>query len=161
MHLAFMVWKLTFVIINVCKLQLWSFFAHMIYKCKIVILGFALRSTPSLHHHFIIYPVLFILCLFEVKRATSSNHSSCIYHPFTYRNINLFCVSHVQCCAAQRTFRYFELCSLCLREGLGRSKPATNPWNKHNNTTVGISTISKPYWTVFYRINWALQGWVS
>jgi hypothetical protein len=35
-----------------------------------------------------------------------------------------------------------------LREGLGRSKPATNPWNEHNNTTVGISTISKPYWTV-------------
>ncbi len=30
-------------------------------------------------------------------------------------------------CAAQGTFRYFELCSICLREGLGRSKPATNP----------------------------------
>ena len=25
------------------------------------------------------------------------------------------------------------------------------PWNKYNNTTVGISTISKPYWTAFYR----------
>ncbi len=58
-------------------------------------------------------------------------------------------------------FPYFELCSICLREGLGRSKPATNPWNKHNNTTVGISTISKPYWTVFYRIKWALHMWVS
>jgi hypothetical protein len=64
-------------------------------------------------------------------------------------------------CAAHGTFRYFELCSICLREGLGRSKPAINPWNKHNNTTVGISTISKPYWTVFYRIKWALQVWVS
>ena len=32
------------------------------------------------------------------------------------------------------------------------SKPATNPQCKHINTTVGISTISKPYWTVFYRI---------
>jgi hypothetical protein len=30
-------------------------------------------------------------------------------------------------CAAHGTFRYFELCSICLREGLGRSKPATNP----------------------------------
>ncbi len=53
---------------------------------------------------------------------------------------------------------YFELCLICLREGLGRSNPATNRWNKHNNTTVGISTVSKPYWTVFYRIKWALQG---
>ncbi len=30
-------------------------------------------------------------------------------------------------CAAHGTFRYFEVCSICLREGLGRSKPATNP----------------------------------
>ncbi len=30
-------------------------------------------------------------------------------------------------CAAHGTFRYFELCSICLRKGLGRSKPATNP----------------------------------
>ncbi len=30
-------------------------------------------------------------------------------------------------CAAHGTFRYFELCSICLREGLGRSKPATTP----------------------------------
>ncbi len=64
-------------------------------------------------------------------------------------------------CFAHGTFRYFELCSNCLREGLGRSKPATNPWNKHNNTTVGISTIFQPYWTVFYRIKWGLQVWVS
>ncbi len=27
--------------------------------------------------------------------------------------------------------RNFELCSICLWEDLGRSKPATNPWNKH------------------------------
>ena len=79
------------------------------------IMGFALRSTPSFHHHLIIHPVLFILCLIDVKRAISSNHSSCIYHPFTYRIINLFCVSHIQCCAAQGTFRYFELCSICLK----------------------------------------------
>ncbi len=67
---------------------------------------------------------------------------------------------HCPCCA-HGTFCYFELCSICLREGLGHSKPATNPWNKQNKTTVGISTISKPYWTVFYRIKWALQVWVS
>jgi hypothetical protein len=40
------------------------------------ILGFALGSTPSLHHHFIIHPVLFVLCLIDVKRVISSNHSS-------------------------------------------------------------------------------------
>jgi hypothetical protein len=38
-----------------------------------------------------------------------------------------------QRCAAQGTSRFFELYSISLREGLGRSKPATNPWNKHNN----------------------------
>jgi hypothetical protein len=46
------------------------------------ILGLALRSTPSLHHHFIIHPVLLILCLTDVKRVISSDHSSCSYHPF-------------------------------------------------------------------------------
>jgi hypothetical protein len=52
--------------------------------------------------------------------------------PFMYSGCNKYS------CAAHGTFRYFELCSICLREGLGCSKPATNPWNKHNNTTVGI-----------------------
>jgi hypothetical protein len=60
-----------------------------------------------------------------------------------------------------RNFPLLELCSICWKEGLGRSKPATNPLNKHNNTTVEISTIYKPYWTVFYRIKWALQVWAS
>jgi hypothetical protein len=46
-------------------------------------------------------------------------------------------------CCAHGTFRCFELCSTCSREGLGRSKPTTNSQNKHINTTVGISTISK------------------
>ncbi len=40
-------------------------------------------------------------------------------------------------CAAHETFRYFELCSICLREGLGRSKPTTNPWNKHKQHNCG------------------------
>jgi hypothetical protein len=35
------------------------------------ILGFALRSTLPFHRHFIIHPVLFILCLINVKRVTS------------------------------------------------------------------------------------------
>ena len=35
------------------------------------ILGFALRFTPPVHHHFIIHPVLFILCLINVKRVIS------------------------------------------------------------------------------------------
>ncbi len=34
-------------------------------------LGFALGSTPLFHHHFIIHPVLFILCLISVKSVTS------------------------------------------------------------------------------------------
>ncbi len=54
------------------------------------ILGFALRYSPSLHLHFIIHPVLFILCLSDVKRVISSHHSSCIYCPFIHRIINLF-----------------------------------------------------------------------
>ncbi len=65
------------------------------------------------------------------------------------------------CLRCSRNFPLLELCSVCLREGLGRSKPATNPWNKHNNTTMGTSSLSKPYWTVFYRIKWALQAWES
>jgi hypothetical protein len=36
---------------------------------------------------------------------------------------------------AHGNFRCFELCSICSKEGLGRSKPATNPQNKHINTT--------------------------
>ncbi len=35
------------------------------------ILGFASRSTPSLHLHFIIHPVLVILCFSDVKRVIS------------------------------------------------------------------------------------------
>ncbi len=41
-------------------------------------------------------------------------------------------------CCAQGTFRCFELCSTCLKEGLGRSKPTTNPQNKHINTLCGF-----------------------
>jgi hypothetical protein len=58
-------------------------------------------------------------------------------------------------CVPLTTFCYFELCSIFLRKGLGRRKPSINPWNKHKH--VGISTVSKPYWTVYYRIKWALQ----
>jgi hypothetical protein len=42
---------------------------------------------------------LLILYLIDVKRVISSDHSSCIYHPFTHRISNptwLF-VSHVHC----------------------------------------------------------------
>jgi hypothetical protein len=40
---------------------------------------------------------------------------------------------HQPWCAAHGTFRYFELCSICLRDGLVCSKHTTNPWqtNKH------------------------------
>ncbi len=40
------------------------------------ILAFALRSASSHHHHFIINPVLSILCLTDVKRVISPDHSS-------------------------------------------------------------------------------------
>jgi hypothetical protein len=33
--------------------------------------GFAHRSAPPFHHHFIIHPVLFILCLINVERTIS------------------------------------------------------------------------------------------
>jgi hypothetical protein len=60
------------------------------------ILGFAPCSTPSLHLHFIIHPVLFILCYSDVKRVISSHLFSCIYCPFIHWIINFY-VSHVQC----------------------------------------------------------------
>jgi hypothetical protein len=44
---------------------------------------------------------------------------------------------NVKRCAAHGTFRYFELCSICLREGLGCSKPTTNPRNKHKQHNCG------------------------
>jgi hypothetical protein len=90
-----------------------------------------------------------------------STPTFCCRQCFVGANILLTQPIFCRRCAAYGTFRYFELCSICLREGLCRSKPATNPWNKHNNTTVAISTISKPYWTVFCRIKWAVQVWES
>ncbi len=93
---------------NVCKFLLVlkaqildTAFSSGVERCRsktfsiLSILGFALRSTPSLHNYFIIHPVLFILCLILVKRVVSSNHSSCIYHPFIHQISNLLCVSHV------------------------------------------------------------------
>jgi hypothetical protein len=46
--------------------------------------------------------------------------------------------------ALTETFHYLELCSTCLKEGLGRSKPATKLRQAHLHT-VWISTTSKPY----------------
>ncbi len=40
------------------------------------ILGFASRSTPSLHLHFISHPMLIIPCLSDVKRVFHPHHSS-------------------------------------------------------------------------------------
>ncbi len=45
------------------------------------------RSIPSLHLHFIIHHVFYA---YDVKRVISSDHSSCIYHLFIHRTINLF-----------------------------------------------------------------------
>ncbi len=69
---------------NVCKFLLVlevqildTAFSSGVKRCKsktfsiFSILGFALCSTPLFHHHFINYPVLFILCLISVKRVTS------------------------------------------------------------------------------------------
>ena len=43
-------------------------------------------------------------------------------------------------CCAHETFRCFELCSICSREGLGRSKPATNPQCEHINTLAFVAS---------------------
>ncbi len=50
---------------------------------------------PSSFHHS--SSVIFLIYLHDVKRVISSDHSSCSYHPFTHRIINLFIFSHVQC----------------------------------------------------------------
>ncbi len=68
---------------------------------------------------------------------------------YSFLNYRWFDIASV---ALKETFRFLELCSTCWRK--------VNPQltiSKHINTLRGISTISKPYWTVFYRIKWALQ----
>jgi hypothetical protein len=45
----------------------------------------SLPSSPFHHSSSVIYSMLV-----DVKRVHSSNHSSCIYHPFIHRIINLF-----------------------------------------------------------------------
>ncbi len=58
--------------------------------------------------------------------------------PFSRRN---------GCCAANYSFA-----QLAKRKSLGRSKPATNSQAQALQHTVwNVSTISKPYWTAFYR----------
>ncbi len=69
---------------NVCKFILVleaqildTAFSSGVEKCRsktfsiLSILGFAFRSTPLFHHHFIIHPVLFILCFISVKNVIS------------------------------------------------------------------------------------------
>jgi hypothetical protein len=61
-------------------------------------------------------------------------------HQFSY-------FSNVYFCAAN-----FSFAQLAKRKSLGRSKPATNSQAQALQHTVwNISTISKPYWTAFYR----------
>jgi hypothetical protein len=58
--------------------------------------GFAFRSTPPFHCHFIIHPVLFILCSSMWKELFSSFHPSCIYDYLPIEPL-LYCVwEHVQ-----------------------------------------------------------------
>jgi hypothetical protein len=70
---------------NVCKFLmvleaqiLDTAFSAGVEKCRsktfsiLSILGFAFRSTPLFHHHFIIHPVLFIPCFISVKTIASS-----------------------------------------------------------------------------------------
>ncbi len=51
-----------------------------------------LPSSPFHHSSCVIYSMLI-----GVKRVISSDHSSCIYHPFIHRTINFIYVSGVQC----------------------------------------------------------------
>jgi hypothetical protein len=63
---------------------------------------------------------------FVVKNPTIFFLKTTIFAPRGCQSCikNLFFVNH---CCAHRTFRCYELCSAFLREGLGRSKPVTNP----------------------------------
>jgi hypothetical protein len=90
---------------NVCKFLL-SLEAQILDNCFLIwcrkmrikniqhslrILEFALRSTPSLH--FISISSFFQCYLFYAywcKKSYFINHSSCIYHPFIQRIIDLF-----------------------------------------------------------------------
>ncbi len=85
---------------NVCKFLLVlevqildTAFSADVEKCRkkmfsiLSISGFALRSTPLFHHHFIIHPVLFILCFITVKRVASLFHPSCIYNHSSIKSL--------------------------------------------------------------------------
>ena len=59
---------------------------------------------------------------------------------------------------SQNTYPLLWACSTYWR----KVKAVVNPWLdscKHINTLCGISTIL-PYWTIFYRIEWARCEWV-
>ncbi len=53
-------------------------------------LGFASRSTPFRHPHFIIHPAFIILCFSDVKRVCLSHNSSCIFRLFIHWDVNIF-----------------------------------------------------------------------
>jgi hypothetical protein len=58
--------------------------------------GFAFRSTPPSHHHFIIHPV-FLFYAHQCEKSCVIIHPSCIFnHSSTVSSIHL-CVRHVQC----------------------------------------------------------------
>ncbi len=55
-------------------------------------------------------------------------------------------IGQIEAVALTETFRYLELCSTCLKEGLGRSKPATN-----------LRTSTLTHWVDFYYIQASLN----
>ena len=56
----------------------------------------------------------------------------------------------------------FSFAQLAKMKSLGRSKPATNSQAQALQHTVwNVSTISKPYWTAFYRNTEHYKMWVS
>ncbi len=86
----------------------------------------------------------------------------CLLGPYTeriYLWFEKFLVEEIRRVCHSWNFPLLELCSICSREGLGRSKPATNPWNKHNNNDCRDFYYIQAL--LFYKIKWALQVWVS
>ncbi len=61
------------------------------------ILGLALRSTPSPHHHFIVHPVLLILCLVDEKGLFHLTIPVVFITHLLIESVTYVCVSHVQC----------------------------------------------------------------
>ncbi len=66
-------------------------------KCSAISQYWGLYFVPLPPIITIFHPVLFILCLIDVKRVIAFDHSSVFITHLLIKSFNLLCVNHVQC----------------------------------------------------------------